>query len=109
MRRGTAFLSQYGKKNDAYVLSLSSMLGNWTGGRDKGYAGIQWMEELLQRNRDPRYLHTYFYILWRNYHWEKALEIGNEIRANEIKSGQPTESIDKQIDIVKACQVKYGN
>lgn len=108
MKRGTDFLAKYGKKNDGYTLSLASMLGNWTGGKDKGYAGIKWMEELLSRNRDPRYLNTYFYILWRNYHWEEALEVAYEIRENQIKAGRPTADIDKQIEQVKGWKIKYS-
>ncbi|WP_159452685.1 thioredoxin family protein [Pedobacter nyackensis] len=106
MKRGTDFLNKYGKKNDAYTVSLTSMLGNWTGGRDLGKAGIKWMEDLLERNRNPRYLETYFYILWRNYNVEKALEIGNEIRENAVKSGKSTKTIDSQIEMVKGIREK---
>ncbi len=109
MKRGTEFLSKYGKNNDAYVVSLCSLLGNYTGGKDKGYAGIQWMEELLKRNRNPQYLNTYFYILWRNHHWAEALEVGKEIKEGLIKSGQSTEQIDKQVDMVKSARLKYGD
>ncbi|WEK20220.1 MAG: thioredoxin family protein [Candidatus Pedobacter colombiensis] len=109
MKRGTDFLNKYGKKNDAYAVSLTSMLGNWTGGKDKGAAGIQWMEELFKRNRDPKYLNTYFYILWRNYHWDQALIVGDEIKANLVKEGSSTKTIDDQIKMVTDAKEKYKN
>ncbi|UKJ06794.1 thioredoxin family protein [Solitalea lacus] len=106
MRRGTAFLAKYGKNNDAYTLALTGLLGNCTGKKDEGIAGIKWMEDLLERNRDPRYLNTYFYILWRNYNLDKALLIGNEIRDNEVKAGKPTKTIEGQIEMVKGLKAK---
>lgn len=106
MRKGTEFLNQYGKKNDAYAVSLTSMLGNWTGGKDLGKAGIKWMEDLLERNRNPRYLDTYFYILWRNYNVDKALEVGHEIRDIAVKNGRSTKTIDNQIEMVKGIKEK---
>ncbi|MGE7774832.1 thioredoxin family protein [Chitinophaga sp. NPDC101104] len=108
MKRGTEFLAKYGEKNDSYTLSLASMLGNWTGRKDAGAAGITWMETLLARNRDPRYLNTYFYILWRNFQFNKAVEVGNEIRDGLVKNGRSTADIDKQIQMVKDLIVKYG-
>lgn len=109
MRRGTAFLEKYGKKNDSYAVALSQMLGNWTGGKDKGIAGIQWMEELLSRNRDPRFLNTYLYILWRNHHWDKAIEVGNEIKESLTRNGKETEDIEKQIEQIKGYKIRYAD
>jgi thioredoxin-related protein len=109
MKRGTDFLNKYGEKNDAYTVALSSMLGNWTGGKDLGKSGIQWMEDLLKRNRDPKFLDTYFYILWRNFHWDQALVVGNEIKANLVKAGRSTSTIDNQIQMVTEAKEKYKN
>ncbi|SMO33654.1 thioredoxin family protein [Solitalea koreensis] len=106
MRRGTAFLAKYGKNNDSYTLALTSLLGNCTGYKDEGAAGIKWMEDLLERNRDPKYLSVYFYILWRNYNLEKALVVGNEMRDNEIKAGKSTKTVDSQIEMVKGLKVR---
>jgi hypothetical protein len=97
MKRGDAFLQQYGKNNDSYTIALTSLLGNCTGKPDQTLVGIKWMEDLLQRNRDPKYLSTYFYILVRNYHCDKAQEIGNEMRANAIKNNESTKPVDDQI------------
>ncbi|WP_431436055.1 thioredoxin family protein [Chitinophaga caseinilytica] len=108
-QRGTDFLAKYGRKNDSYAISLTHMLGNWTGRKDAGAAGITWMEDLLARNRNPRYLNTYFYILWRNYQFNKAVEVGNEIRDGLVKNGRNTADIDKQIQMVKDLIVKYGS
>lgn len=106
--RGTAFLNKYGLKNPAYTTSLTHMLGNWTGGKDKGTAGILWMEDLLKRDRNPKYLNPYFYLLWRNYRWDDALQIAQEIRENAIRTNQGTENIDKQIQMVKDLKMKYN-
>ncbi|UKJ06932.1 thioredoxin family protein [Solitalea lacus] len=106
MRKGTAFLDKYGKNNDQYTLALTSLLGNCTGKKDEGSAGIKWMEDLLERNRNPRYLNTYFYILWRNYNLDKALLVGNEIRDNVVKAGNSTKEIDGQIEMVKGLKEK---
>jgi thiol-disulfide isomerase/thioredoxin len=100
MKRGTAFLDKYGKNNDGYTTALTSLLGNCIGKQDGGVAGIQWMENLLKRNRDPRYLQTYFYILLRNYRFDQALEVTNEMRANAIRAKQPTEAIDAQVGTI---------
>lgn len=108
MADGTKFLTKYGEKRDSYTLSLSSMLGNYTGRKNEGAAGITWMENLLKRNPDPRYLNTYFYILWRNFYFDKALEVGEEIRLNDIKKGQSTEEIDKQIKMIQDLKIKYA-
>lgn len=97
MKRGDAFLQKYGKNNNSYTLALTSLLGNCTGKPDQTVAGIKWMEDLLQRNRDPKYLQTYFYIVVRNYQCDKALEIGKEMRANAIRDNKPTQPIDAQI------------
>ncbi|MET4547778.1 thiol-disulfide isomerase/thioredoxin [Pedobacter africanus] len=109
MQRGTEFLRKYGKKNDSYTLSLTSMLGNWTGRKNSGAAGIKWMEELLQRNNNPRYLNTYFYILWRNFNFDKAMEVAQLMKANAIKENSSTADIDKQIQMVKDLKEKYKN
>lgn len=97
MKRGDAFLQKYGKNNDQYTLALTALLGNCTGKPDQTVTGIKWMEDLLQRNRDPKYLNLYFYIVIRNYQCDKALEIGKEMRANAIKNNRPTKPIDDQI------------
>ena len=109
MKRGDAFLQKYGKNNDQYTLALTALLGNCTGRQDQTVTGIKWMEDLLQRNRDPKYLNTYFYIVLRNYQCDKALEIGKEMRANAIKNNQPTQQIDQQIasiDLYRAALAK---
>lgn len=108
MQRGTDFLKKYGKKNDSYTVSLTSMLGNWTGGKDKGHAGITWMDELLKRNRDPRYLNTYIYILWRNYHWDEAIAACYELKESLVKTGRSTKDIDNQIEQIKGYKLKYS-
>lgn len=107
MADGTKFLSKYGEKRDSYTLSLSSMLGNYTGRKNEGAAGITWMENLLKRNPDPKYSNVYFYILWRNYNFDKALVVGERIRLNDIKNGQSTEEIDKQIKMINDLKIKY--
>jgi len=100
-RRGTEFLNKYGKNNDSYTLSLASLLGNLTGKPDQGVSGIKWMEDLLERNPDSKYMHTYFYLLHRNHHFDRAFEVGNEIRKNSIENGLSTDAIDKQMQQVK--------
>ncbi|MBV4358912.1 thioredoxin family protein [Pinibacter aurantiacus] len=100
MKRGTAFLDKYGKNNDSYTLALTALLGNCTGRRDAGIDGIKWMEDLLARNRNPEYLDTYFYILWRNFHFEKALAVGDEIRNNLTRENKSTKRIDSQITMI---------
>jgi len=109
MQRGTDFLNKYGMKNEAYAVSLSSMLGNWTGGPDKGKAGIKWMEDLLAKNRNPKYLPIYCYILWRNYHLDKALEVATEIKDYKIKVGESTKDSDGQIAMIKGMMLKYAD
>lgn len=106
MRRGTAFLDKYGKNNDSYTICLASLLGNFTGGENKGAAGITWMENLLARNPNPKYLGTYFYILWRNYHFDEAIAVGNKMKADAIKNNQPTKEIDDQITMVIELKAK---
>ena len=108
MKRGTAFLEKYGKNNDNYTIALTMLLGNSTGRRDEGLAGIKWMEDLLAKNRDPKYLDVYFYILWRNFHFDKSLEVANEIRANLVKSNRSTKQIDSQIEMVTAYKDKIA-
>jgi thiol-disulfide isomerase/thioredoxin len=98
---GTEFLEKYGKKNDSYVISLASI---YQGGAGEG--GIKWMEDLLARNRNPQYLDTYFYILWRNNFIEKALVVANEMRNNAIKNRTSTKSIDDKIEMVKGIKVR---
>lgn len=107
MRLGTAFLDKYGKNNDSYTIALTSLLGNCTGRKNEGSAGITWMENLLARNPDPSYMNIYFYITWRNFQFEKALEIGNKMRETAIKNKQSTESIDKNITMVNGLIARY--
>jgi thiol-disulfide isomerase/thioredoxin len=107
MRLGTAFLDKYGKNNDSYTMALTSLLGNCTGRPNEGQAGIKWMENLLARNPDPTYMNTYFYITWRNFQFEKALEIGNKIRETAIKNKQSTAAADKNITMINDLIVKY--
>ena len=64
------------------------------------------MENLLARKRDPNYLNIYFYILWRNHQFDKAIEVGEEMKANAIKQNQPSKDIDAQITMVKDLKVK---
>jgi thioredoxin-related protein len=106
MKRGTDFLTKYGKNNDSYTLALTSLLGNFTSRKDQGAAGIKWMEDLLERKRDPGYLDVYFYILWRNSSLEKALVVGNEIRDQAVKTGRSTKNIDGQIEMVNGLKEK---
>lgn len=108
MKRGTAFLAKYGKNNSSYAVNLTSMLGNLTGGKDQGYAGIQWMEELLSRNRDPKYFSTYVYILWRNHYWDKAIAVCKEWKDHLAREGKPTANIERQIEQIEGYKVKYG-
>jgi thiol-disulfide isomerase/thioredoxin len=104
--RGSEFLSKYGKNNDSYTVSLTMLLGNFTGRPNQGATGILWMEDLLKRNPDPKYLDPYFYILWRNNQLDKALEVGKQIRETAVKNNKSTESIDKQIEMVKGIKAK---
>ncbi|MCU7548998.1 thioredoxin fold domain-containing protein [Chitinophagaceae bacterium LB-8] len=108
MKRGDAFLKKYGKNNDSYTIALTSLLGNCVGKADEGVAGIKWMEDLLQRKRDPKYLDTYFYILWRNFHFDQALEIAKEIRANAISTNQSTKTIDSQVAMIQEYREKLA-
>lgn len=105
-RRGTAFLDKYGAQSDAYTISLAGLLANYTVRENEGAAGITWMENLLARNRNPQYLNTYFYILWRNYQIEKAITVGEEMRTNAIRENQPTKPIDDQIAMVNGLREK---
>lgn len=107
MRRGTAFLNKYGTNNDSYTISLTSLLGNLTGRPNQGAAGIVWMENLLARNPNPQYLHTYFYILWRNSQYDKALNVGDQIRDYLVKNNESTESIDNTMIQIRALKEKY--
>jgi len=107
MKRGTEFLKKYGEKDDGYTLSLTSMLGNLSWGKDKSLTGIKWMEDLLKRNRDPRYLRTYFYIFQRNLRWDESKKVAIEIRDYYIKNNIPTKSIDKQISDIARLKEKY--
>ena len=108
MKRGTAFLDKYSKNNDSYAVTLTALLGNCVGKANEGEAGIKWMEDLLSRNRDPKYMDIYFYILWRNHHFDKAIEVANEMRANAIRVNRPTASIDSQIAMVNGLKEKYA-
>lgn len=107
-RRGTFFLEQYGGNYDGYTISLTSLLGNLTGGYDQGVDGIKWMEKLISSNNDPRYLSTYFYILWRNHRWEEAVTVGKIIRENNIAANKDTETIDRQIADCIFYKEKYA-
>ncbi|MCK0132651.1 thioredoxin domain-containing protein [Flavobacteriaceae bacterium F08102] len=109
MRRGTAFLAKYGENNDVYTLSLTSLLGNLTGRANQTEAGIKWMETLLKRNPNPEYYSTYFYILTRNYQFDKALEKAKEIRAVSVKKNESTAIIDKQIESINKSLAWYLN
>ena len=106
-KRGTEFLDKYGLKDDGYTLSLTSLLGNCTGAYNVGAAGITWMENLMKRNPDPRYLNTYFYILWRNYRWDEAFKVGDQLRAYYIKTNRSTEDHDKQVKSLQEYRVKW--
>lgn len=108
MKRADAFLQKYGKNNDSYTLALTSLLGNCTGKPDQTLIGIKWMEDLLKRNPDPKYLSTYFYITVRNYHCDKAQEIANEMRANAIKNNESTKSVDAQIASIDAYRARLA-
>ncbi|MBV4360524.1 thioredoxin family protein [Pinibacter aurantiacus] len=108
MKRADAFLQKYGKNNDSYTLALTSLLGNCTGKPDQTLIGIKWMEDLLKRNPDPKYLSTYFYITLRNYHCDKAQEIANEMRANAIKNNQSTKSVDAQIASIDSYRARLA-
>lgn len=107
-KRGTAFLDKYGKENDVYTLALTSLLGNCTGKANQSLAGIQWMENLLARKRDPKYLQAYFYILWRNYQFDKAIMVGEEMKANVIRENQPTKDVESQITMVKGLKERFA-
>lgn len=106
--RGTEFLQKYGAKNDSYTLSLASMLGNWTGKKGQSLAGIKWMEDLLARNDDPKYYNTYFYITWRNYELDKAMQIAEQMKAHALAQNKPTTEADKNIQMIKDLKIKYG-
>jgi len=108
MKRGDAFLDKYGKNNDSYTIVLTSLLGNCTGRPDQSLVGIKWMENLLERNRDPRYLQPYFYIVVRNYHCDKAQEIANEMRANAIRDHKPTNAIDGMIASINSYRERLA-
>jgi thioredoxin-related protein len=108
MKRGDAFLQKYGKNNDSYTIALASLLGNCTGKPDQTVIGIKWMEDLLQRNPDPKYLSTYFYIVVRNYQCDKAQQIGNQMRANAIKNNESTKSIDAQIASIDGYRARLA-
>jgi len=107
-RRGTDFLNKYGLNKEDYTINLVSLLGNCTGRENEGAAGIQWMENLMARNNNPKYLNLYFYILWRNYQFDKALVIGQEIRNNAIRNNEPTKEIDGQIVMITEYKEKIA-
>jgi hypothetical protein len=108
MKRVDAFLQKYAKNNDSYTIALASLLGNCTGKPDQTVIGIKWMEDLLKRNPDPKYLSTYFYIVVRNYQCDKAQQIGNQMRANAIKNNESTKSIDAQIASIDAYRARLA-
>lgn len=96
-KRGTAFLDKYGEKDDNYTLSLTHLLGNCTGAYNAGAAGVTWMENLMKRNPNPKYLSTLFYILWRNYRWEESFKVADQLRAYYVTINRSTEDLDKQV------------
>lgn len=108
-KKGTEFLKKYGKNNSQYTLSLTSLLGNFTGKKDSNLEGIQWMEDLLARDDNPKYYNTYFYITWRNFQFDKGLEIAEKMKTNAIKNGQKTAEADKNIQMMKDLKAKYSN
>lgn len=108
-KKGTEFLSKYGKRNDSYYVSLASLMGNFTGGKDKGLAGIRWMEELLSKDRNPKYFNTYIYVLWRNHHWDKAIAVCKEFKDYLAGEGKPTENIERQMEQIKGYKEKAGD
>lgn len=98
IRRGTAFLDKYRDKSDGYTIHLTSLLGNLAYGKDVSLAGIEWMEKLLKKNRNPKYLSTYIYILIRNIHREKAKKVGLELREYYLKNNISTKQLDRQLE-----------
>lgn len=107
IERGNDFLTEYGMKNDEYTIAISHMLGNLTSRKNQTTIGIQWMEDLIARNNNPKYLNTYFYITWRNYQWDKALKIAEKIKVNAIAENKSTETADKNIQMIKELKIKY--
>ncbi|ERJ61363.1 hypothetical protein M472_21645 [Sphingobacterium paucimobilis HER1398] len=108
MTKGTAFLAKYGLNNDDYTISLTMMLANLIWGKDKGVAGIEWMERLVDRNPDVRYLDSYFHILFRNLRWDQALEVAQRIKEEQIKQNRSTKDIDQKIQSIADARLKYG-
>ncbi|SKB39999.1 Thioredoxin-like [Sphingobacterium nematocida] len=108
-KKGTAFLDKYGKNNAQYTLALTSLLGNFTGKKDQNVEGIKWMEDLLAWDNKPSYYNTYLYITWRNYQFDKALEIAEKMKANAIANNSSTADAEKNIQMVKDLKAKYGN
>jgi len=109
MSRGNEFLLKYGKDNDSYAINLTLLLGNLTGKKDQGHAGIKWMEELLGRKRDTRYFSPYIYILWRNHQWDKAITACAELRDRLSGEGKSTTEIEKQMEQIKGYKAKYND
>jgi len=101
-KSGTKFLEKYGVNDDNYTISLTQQLGKCIKGKDEGLAGVEWMDTLLARNRDPKYLKTYLYILQRNHQFGKALEVAEEMRDHALANELSTIRIDKQIEQLKA-------
>lgn len=108
MKKGTSFLQKYGLNNDDYTISLTMMLANLIWGKDRGVAGIEWMETLVQRNPDVRYLDSYFHILFRNLRWDQALEVAKKIKEDKLKNNLSTKDIDQKIQSVADARLKYG-
>ncbi len=108
MKKGSSFLQQYGANNDDYTLSLMMMLANLIWGKDKGVAGVEWMEALVKRNPDVRYLDSYFHILFRNLRWDQALEVAQKIKEDKVKHKLSTEDIDQKIQSIADARLKYG-
>lgn len=106
-KRASKFISTYGYDKDIYALSFVHMLGNLTWGHDKGIEGVEWMRELLKKERNIRYLRTYFYILQRNLRWDESKEIAIEIRGYYLKNGMSTKRIDNEIADISRLKKKY--
>ena len=105
-KRGTQFLNKYGYKPN-YVLSLVSLLGNLSWGKDQSLDGITWIEKLLSKDRNPNYLRTYNYILQRNHKWDKSKEVLMEMRKYNSSINKSTARIDDQIKKIEEYKNKY--
>lgn len=105
-KRGTAFLDKYGYDPN-YVVWFSSLLGNLSCAKDKSLAGVRWMEKLLSKDRNPKYLRTYTYVLQRNYRWDQSIKVLMEIRKYNTSINKSNEGIDDQIKQAKLSKKNY--